>query len=46
MAFLRAVDPAQADAFSMVAVQNFDGVTVNNGDDMAGVVGGVSRGRP
>jgi hypothetical protein len=46
LAFLRAVDAAEADAFSMVAVQYFDGVAVNNGDDMAGVVGGVSRGRP
>jgi hypothetical protein len=28
LAFLRAVDSAEADAFSMVAVQNFDGVAV------------------
>jgi hypothetical protein len=28
LAFLGAVDPAEADAFSMVAVQNFEGVAV------------------
>ena len=28
LTFLGAVDPAEADAFSMVAVQNFDGVAV------------------
>ena len=38
LAFLRAVDAAEADAFSMVAVQYFEGITVKDGDDGAGKV--------
>jgi hypothetical protein len=33
LAFLWAIDAAQADAFSMVAVQHFDGIAVEDGDD-------------
>jgi hypothetical protein len=40
LAFLRAIDAAQADAFSMMAVQDFEGVAVENGDDGAGEVRG------
>lgn len=38
LAFLRAVDAAEADAFSMVTVQDFDGVAVEDRDDAAGKV--------
>ena len=38
LAFLRAVDAAQADALRMVTVQYFDDVAVDNGDDGAGGV--------
>ena len=37
--FLRAVDAAEADALSMVSVQDFNGVAVEDGDNRAGVVG-------
>ena len=37
--FLRAVDAAEADTFSMVVVKNLDGVAVEDGDDGAGEVG-------
>ena len=40
LALLRAVDPVEADTFSMAVVQNFDGVAVEDGDDLAGEVGG------
>lgn len=33
LAFLWAVDPAETDALSMVAVQDFDGIAVEDGDD-------------
>jgi hypothetical protein len=36
LAFFWAVDAAEADAFSMVAVQDFDGVAVNDANDGAG----------
>ena len=36
LAFLRAVNPAEADAFRMLIVQDFDGVAVEDGDDGAG----------
>ena len=39
LAFLRAVDAAEADAFRVVVVQDFDGVAVEDGDDGAGEVG-------
>jgi hypothetical protein len=39
LAFLRTVDPTKADAFSVVAVQDFDGVAVEDGDDGGGEVG-------
>jgi hypothetical protein len=38
LAFLWAVDAAEADAFKMVTVQYFDAVAVDNGDDGAGGV--------
>jgi hypothetical protein len=39
LAFLRAVDPAKADAFSFTIVQDFEGVTVEDGDDGAMILG-------
>lgn len=36
LAFLRAVAPTEADAFSMVTVQGFDSVAVEDTDDSAG----------
>jgi hypothetical protein len=36
LAFLVAVNPAGADAFRMVAVQDFDGIAVEDRDDRAG----------
>ena len=36
LALLRAINPAEADTFGMMAVQDFDGVTVEDGDDLAG----------
>ena len=36
LAFLRAVNAAKTDAFSVVAVQDFDGVAVEGGDDGVG----------
>ena len=41
-----AVDVTEADAFGVVVMQDLDGVAVEDRDDMAGEVGGVSRGRP
>ena len=43
LAFLRAVDPAEADAFSVLVVQDFEGATVKDGDDGAGEVGRIRR---
>jgi hypothetical protein len=43
---LRAIDAAEADTFRMGVVQDFDRVAVEDGDNGAGEVGGVSRGRP
>ena len=37
--YLRAVDPAEAYAFSAAVVQDFDGVAVEDGDDRAREVG-------
>jgi hypothetical protein len=39
LALLRAIDPAETDAFSAVVVQNFDGVAVEDADDLPGEVG-------
>ena len=39
LAFLRAVDAAEADAFGFVVVQDFNGVAVEDRDDGAGKVG-------
>jgi hypothetical protein len=39
LAFLRAVDVAETDAFSVVIVENVDCVAVNYSDDSAGEVG-------
>ena len=36
LAFFRAVDPAEPNAFSPVVVENFDGVAIEDGDDWAG----------
>jgi hypothetical protein len=36
LAFLWAVDSAKADAFSMVAVQDFDPIAAEDGDDGTG----------
>jgi hypothetical protein len=38
LAFLRAVNPAETDAFRVLVVQDFDGVAVENGDDLAGEI--------
>ena len=38
LAFLRAIDAAEADAFGFVFVQDFDGVAVEDRDDGAGEV--------
>jgi hypothetical protein len=35
LVFLKAVDPAEADAFSMLVVQNFDGVAIEDADDLS-----------
>jgi len=43
LAVFRAVDAVQADAFSVVVVQDFDGVAVENGDDGAGEVSQCSK---
>ena len=32
LAFLRAVDPAEADTFRVLVVEHFDGVAVEDGD--------------
>jgi hypothetical protein len=36
LAFLRTVDPAEADAFSVVVVQDFNSVAIEDGDDFSG----------
>ena len=41
LAFLRAVDAAEADAFRVLVVQDFEGVAIEDGDDGAGEVSGV-----
>lgn len=46
LAFLRAVDVAEADAFRPLVVQDFDGVAVEDGDDGAGEVGSLRDGKP
>ena len=46
LALLWTVDAAEADTVGMVTVQDFDDVAVEDAYDMAGEVGGVSRGRP
>jgi hypothetical protein len=43
--FLRAVDTTETDTFSVVVVQHFDGVAVEDGDDGAGEVGGRGESR-
>ena len=42
LAFLRAIDPAEADAFRVLVVQDFEGVAVEDGDDLAEEVGSES----
>lgn len=34
LAFLRAIDPAEADACRLIVVQNFDGVAIEDADDL------------
>jgi len=43
LALLRAVDPTEADAFSVVAVQDFDGVAVDHSYNSSVVVGGTDN---
>jgi hypothetical protein len=38
LAFSREVDAAEADAFRVLVVEDFDGVAVEDGDDRAGKV--------
>jgi hypothetical protein len=45
LALLRAVDAAEADAFRVLVVQDFDGVAVEDGDDGAGEIGGKTAHR-
>lgn len=42
--FLRTIDAAEADAFRVLVVQDFEGVAVEDGDDGAGEVGGIGLG--
>jgi hypothetical protein len=44
LAFLRTVDPAEADTFRVLVVQDFDCVAVEDRDDVGGEVGGKRRG--
>jgi hypothetical protein len=44
LAFLRAVDAVEADAFRAAVVQDFEGVAVENGKDLAKEVGGDDAG--
>ncbi len=46
LALLRAVNATEAEAVSMVAIQDFDRIAVEDGDHGVGEVGGVRRGRP
>jgi hypothetical protein len=36
LTLLRAVDPTEADTFSFIVAQDFDGVAIENGDDGTG----------
>ena len=45
LAFFRAVDATETDAFSMVAVQHFDGVAIEDGDDVAVILRASNSGR-
>jgi hypothetical protein len=38
LAFLGAIDTAQADTFCFVVVQDFEGVAVEDGDNGAGIL--------
>jgi hypothetical protein len=38
LAFLRTVDPVEADTFRVLVVQDFEGVAVEDGDDLAGEI--------
>jgi hypothetical protein len=42
LALLRAIDPAETDAFSLLVVEDFDRVAVNYPDYSSGEVGGKS----
>ena len=43
LAFLRAIDAVEADTFRLLVVQDFDGVAVEDGDDLAGESVGALR---
>jgi hypothetical protein len=43
LAFLRAVNADEADAFRVLVVEDFEGIAVEDGDDGAGEVG-IGRG--
>jgi hypothetical protein len=38
LAFLRTIDTTETDAFRVLVVQDFDGVTVEDGDNGAGII--------
>jgi hypothetical protein len=44
LAFLRAGDAIETDTFRVLVVKDFDGVAVEDGDDVGGEVGGKRRG--
>ena len=46
LAFFRAVDATETDAFRALVVQDFESVAVKDSDDGAGEVDGESRDRP
>ena len=46
LAFFRAVDATETDAFRALVVQDFQSVAVKDGDNGTGEVGGESRARP
>lgn len=45
LAFFRAVDATETDTLRVGVVQDFDGIALEDGNNGAGEVGGVSRGR-
>jgi hypothetical protein len=43
LTFLRAVDPTETDTFRVGVVQDFDGDTIEDGDNGTGLVGGMAQ---